>query len=248
MTIAVNLLSIVFLFPWFVAQSQTVPAETSASPANTSPTGSASMTSILPDLDRLQAASSQANHDLTYMRIEKWKADTDSKRQAQSNADSIQRNLTSALPGLIDKVRSAPQDVAAEFKLYRNLNALYDVLASLTESTGAFGAKSDYDAQQLDVIDSVRRDLGNALENLTASTQSELAQLRTKVRTLQQTAAAPPPPKKVIVDDNGPPKKTTHKKKTAKPVTPGSNGSNSSLSGPNSASGNGTAAPAAKSQ
>ena len=156
-------------------------------------------------------------HDLAYMRIEKWKTDADSKRQAQATADSVQRNLTSALPALISNVRSAPQDLGEEFKLYRNLNALYDVFASLTESTGAFGAKSDYDAlaKQLDVIDSVRRNLGNALESLTASTQSELAQLRTQVHTLQQAAAAPPsPPKKVIVDDNEPAKKTTHKKKT----------------------------------
>ena len=31
---------------------------------------------------------------IAYMRIEKWKADSDSKRQAQTTADSVQRNLT----------------------------------------------------------------------------------------------------------------------------------------------------------
>jgi hypothetical protein len=203
------------------------------------------MTSILPDLDRLESMASEANHDLGYMRIEKWKADSDSKRQAQATADSVQRNLTSALPALISNVRSAPQDLAAEFKLYRNLNALYDVFASLTESTGAFGAKSDYDAlaRQLDVIDSVRRDLGNAIESLTSSTQSELTQLRTEVHTLQQAAATPPtPPKKVIVDDNEPVKKTTHKKKTTKPAAD-SNGATSTPSG--SSGGNSNATPAA---
>ena len=176
------------------------------------------MTVILPDLDRLQAAAAQANLDLGHMRIEKWKADSGSKQQAQANADSLQRNLTSALPALIDAVRSAPQDVNAEFKLYRNLNALYDVFASLTESAGAFGPRSDYDAlaQQLGVIDSVRRNIADALERLTSSTQTELSQLRAQVRTLQQQAAAtpPPPPKKVVVDDTAPPKKTTHKKKS----------------------------------
>ena len=98
----------------------------------------------------------------------------DSKQQAQSNADSIQRNLTQALPALIGAVRSAPQDMNAEFKLYRNLNVLYDVLVSLTESAGAFGPRGDYDAlaRQLGVIDSVRRSLADSLENLTASTQS----------------------------------------------------------------------------
>jgi hypothetical protein len=165
------------------------------------------------------------------MRIEKWKADTGTKQQAQANADSVQRNLTTALPVLISDVRSAPQDLGAEFRLYRNLVALYDVFTSLTESTGAFGSKSDYDAlaQQLSVFDSVRHNLGNALEGLASSTQSELAQLRNQVRTMQQAAAPAPPPKKVVVDDNEPVKKTTHKKKPAASgsAAPSSTGSTS---------------------
>ena len=196
--------------------SATALAQTpAASPGTATPAGGP-MTSILPDLDKLQAAASQTNTDIGRMRIDKWKTDGESKRQAQSNADSLQRNLTSALPALIDNVRSAPQDLTAGFKLYRNLNALYDVLGSFTESAGAFGPKPDYEAllQQLQVIDAVRRDLGDSLERLTAASQSELSQLRTQVRALQKAAAAAPaPPKKVVVDDTQPAKKTVHKKK-----------------------------------
>ena len=207
------------------------------SPATPAPAaGSVSMTPVLSQLDRLQSAATQTNAALSYMHIDKWKADSSSKQQAQSNADSIQRNLTQALPALISAVRNAPQDVGAEFKLYRNLNALYDVFASLTESAGAFGPRGDYDAllQQLGVIDSVRRSVGDSLENLTASTQSELTQLRTQVQTLQQKAAAPPPagPKKVVVDDNEQAKKTTtHKKKQAQSTTQDSGSSGSTTSG-----------------
>jgi len=212
-----------------LAVAQTPPGGASASP------GSAGNAPVTPALDRLQSAASQANLDIGHMRIEKWKADSGSKQQAQANADSIQRNLSTALPGLISNVRATPQDLTAQFKLYRNLNALYDVFASLTEATGAFGAKSDYEAlaQQLNVIDSVRHDLGNALEGLTASTQTELNQLRAQVRMQQQAAAAAAaPPKKVVVDDTEPAKKTTHKKKPQKAGTstpaaanPGSNDS-----------------------
>jgi len=213
-----------------------------STPAPAPPAGSVSMTPVLAQLDRLQSAASQANSELSYMRIEKWKADANSKQQAQSNADSIQRNLTEALPALIAAVRSAPQDVGAEFKLYRNLNVLYNVFASLTESAGAFGPRNDYDAlaRQLEVIDSVRRSLGDSLENLTAATQSELNQLRTQVKTLQQQAATTPAaPKKVVVDDNEPAKKTTtHKKKPAQSTT---QGSGSSSSTPNTSSGNSSA-------
>ena len=191
-----------------------------------------STSSLLSDLDRLQATASQTALDLGHLRIDKWKVDAESKRQAQANADSVLRNLTSALPGLIDAVRSAPQDLSAEFKLYRNLNALYDVFGSLTESAGAFGPKGDYEAlaQQLETIDSVRRNLGDTIEQLTSSTQSELSQLRSQIRTYQQAAAAPLPPKKVVVDDTAAPKKTVHKKK--KPATSGSGSSPSDASKP----------------
>jgi hypothetical protein len=190
------------------SQGQITPA-----PASNS-AGSANLSS---DLDRLQAAAAQANLDIAHMRIEKWKADSGSKQQGQANADSLQRNLTSALPGLISNVRSAPQDLTAGFRLYRNLSAVYDVLSSFTEAAGAFGPKNEYQAlaQQLDVIDSVRRNLGDNLEALTVSTQTEINQLRNQVHVLQQAAVPPPPAKKVVVDNAEPPKKTvTHKKKS----------------------------------
>lgn len=202
-----NLLLLTLISLVAVAQSQTAPP-----PAN-----AAMPATLSSDLDRLQTAASQANVQIAHMRIEKWKADSGSKQQAQANADSLQRNLTSALPGLISNFRAAPQDLTAGFKLYRNLNALYDVLSSFTEATGAFGPKNEYEAlaQQLDVIDSVRRDLGDNLEGLTVSTQSEMSQLRNQVRVLQQAAVPPVPAKKVVVDNAEPAKKpTTHKKKT----------------------------------
>lgn len=223
--------------------------QTATSPAVSPSTraSGASMSPVLADLDRLQAAASQANLDLAHVRIEKWKADRNSKQQAQGNADSVQRNLTTALPALIDSVRGAPQDVNAEFKLYRNLNALYDVFASLTESAGAFGPRSDYDAltQQLGVIDSVRRNLGDELEKLTSSTQLELNQLRAQIRTLKQQSAAYTPPKKAVVDDTEPAKKTaSHKKKPAQKSTTPNTGSSNPAPGSTSSS----AAPAAKEQ
>ena len=220
--------------------SATTFAQTAANPVptsgNTVPAASTQTLSVASDLNRLQTASSQATLDLGRLRIEKWKADGESKRQAQANADSLQRNLTSALPGLIDAVRVAPQDLNAEFKLYRNLNALYDVFASLTESAGAFGPRSDYDAlaRQLDTFDSVRRNLGDTLEQLTSSTQSEIAQLRSQVRTYQQAATtAATPVKKVVVDDTAPTKKPVHKKK---PVA-------TSTSSPSDASSSGATTP-----
>jgi hypothetical protein len=205
-----------------LAQAPSSASVAAPMPGSPPAAGTYSMTPILTDLDRLQSASSATDAAIARLKIEKWKTDSNSKRQAESNAESIQRNLKFALPGIISSVRSAPQDVAAEFKLYRNLNALYDVMSTLTESAGAFGPKGDYDAlgQQLEAFDSIRRNLGDALEQLALSNQSQLDQLRTQVRTLQAQAAAAPP-KKTVVDDDDKSSKTTStsKKKAKKPAS-----------------------------
>lgn len=200
-----------------LASSALLPAQVATPP----PASGAAGTSMSADLDRLQAAARQANADILSIRVEKWKTDAETKHESEANAASIERNLTTALPGLISDFQAAPQNLNAGFKLYRNLNALYDVMVSFTESAGAFGPKDEYDAlaQHLNVIDSVRHDLANDLESLTALTQNELNSLRMQVRSLQESAtatAAANPPKKVVVDNSAPAKKTTsHKKKTA---------------------------------
>ena len=82
--------------------------------------------------------------------------------------DSIQRNLQGALPELIAQVRAAPEDLAATFKLYRNLDALYDVLGSVVESAGAFGSKDDFQALSNDLssLEGVRKAFGERIQNL----------------------------------------------------------------------------------
>src|SRR4051794_21501404 len=118
-------------------------------------------------LVQIDQSAQQAALDIAKLRIEKWKADGNSKQQAQGNAESLQRNLTNALPGMTSAVRGAPQALAPAFKLYRNLSALYDVLTGLTESAGAFGPQQDFDAlkQQTEAFDNYRRSLGDYLES-----------------------------------------------------------------------------------
>jgi DNA repair exonuclease SbcCD ATPase subunit len=169
----------------------------------------------------LQQASESAQADLSKLRIEKWKVDSGSKKQTLANVESIKRNLQSALPEIIGQLQSSPEDLSATFKLYRNLDALYDVFGSVAELAGAFGSKDEFQALSNDLngIERSRRSLGERLENLTASKEAELAQLRTQVKTLQ--AAPPQPPKKIVVDDNEPPKKPAAKKKPVpKPPKP----------------------------
>jgi hypothetical protein len=173
-------------------------------------------------LGPLEQASQATQADLTKLRIDKWKMESSYKKQVLGNTDSVKRNLQSALPELITQLRNSPEDLAATFKLYRNLDALYDVMGSIAESAGAFGSKDEFQAlsNDLSTIERNRRSLGERLETLTASKETELSQLRSQLKALQ--AAPPPPPKKIVVDDNEP-KKPAPKKKVPRPpksITP----------------------------
>src|SRR5512142_971013 len=59
-------------------------------------------------LAQLEQTSAAMNGTVGRLRIEKWKTGSDEKQRLQSNADSIQRNIVAALPGMISAVRSAP--------------------------------------------------------------------------------------------------------------------------------------------
>jgi hypothetical protein len=184
-----------------------------SAPQATAPVPWASASEVNGLLSQLESTAQSTTADLGKTRIEKWKTDSGNKREAQGNSDSITRNMQTALPALINAVRSSPENLAATFKLYRNLDALHDVLATVTESTGAFGSKNDFEALSNDFnsLDRIRRDLADRLETLSTNKEAEIARLHSQVQAAQANAA---PPKKVIVDDNEPEKKPAHKKKT----------------------------------
>ncbi len=194
----------------------------SAATPQGAPVSYASVTQVNGLLAQLEATSKSTQDDLTKLRIERWKTDGSSKKQALGNVESIQRNLQNALPEMIEQVRGAPEDLPATFKLYRNLDALYDVLGSVVESAGAFGSKDDFQglANDLTSFEGTRKQIAERLENLAASKEQEIVRLRTDLKTAQAAIPAEPP-KKVVVDDTEPAKKPAVKKKPVakKPAT-----------------------------
>lgn len=168
-------------------------------------------------LGQLHQTSQNLQADLSRTRIERWKTDSGTKRQTQSNVESLQRNLQSALPEIVTQLNNAPEDMVASFKLYRNLDALYDVLGSVAESAGAFGSKDEFQSLSNDLssLESLRRSFGERMQTLASTKESELTRLRGVVKAMQ--AAPPAPPSKVVVDDTEPPAKKPARKK--KPTT-----------------------------
>jgi prophage DNA circulation protein len=182
-------------------------------------------------LDQVKQTSQNIQGDLAKARIDRWKADSSTKRQAQANVESIQRNLQSALPEMIAQLNNSPEDLSASFKLYRNLDALYDVFAAVAESAGAFGSKDEFQnlSNDMNGLESARRAFGERVQRLAAAKEDELGRLRTQIKQLQ--AAPPPPPRKIVVDDTEPPKKPA-KKKPAKPAAKPPTTTNPPPSGP----------------
>ena len=170
---------------------------------------------------KLQDTVQGMQTDLGRLRIDKWKTDSATKKQTLANVESIQRNLQSALPEMIASLNSSPENLSATFKLYRNLDALYDVFGSVVESAGAFGSKDEFQnlGNDMSGLETARHAFGERMQKLASTKEDELTRLRTEVKTL--SAAPPPPPKKIIVDDTEPVKKPVAKKKTTtKPKTP----------------------------
>ncbi len=203
-------------------------AQVSSNQLTPVPYSSASELNLL--VSQLLQASQATQADLSKMRIEKWKTDSNTKKQTQANVESIQRNLQSAMPEIINQLQASPENLNATFKLYRNLDALYDVFSSVVESAGAFGSKDEFQslANDLGTLEHTRRSLADRLDTLSASKENEIAQLRTQVKAAQ-AAAVSAPPKKVVVDDNESKKattKSTAKKKSTPKKSPTTNSSN----------------------
>src|ERR1700694_6084699 len=100
------------------------------------PFPNASVSKVNGILTQLEQTAQSIQSDLAKTHIEKWKTDGATKRQTLADVESIQPNLQSALPETIAQLNNAPENLGASFKLYRNLDALFDVFGSVVEAAG----------------------------------------------------------------------------------------------------------------
>jgi len=206
-----------------LAHAQTAPSNP---PSAAAPVPYSSVSELNLLLSQIEQTSQATQVDLAKLRIEKWKTDANTKRSSQEDVASVSRNLQSALPEIIGQLRNSPEDLGASFKLYRNLDALYDVFGGIVESAGAFGSKDEFQSLQNDLsgFERDRRSLADRMDTLANAKEGEIARLRTQVQTLQAAEQAAPPKKVVVDDTEAPAKKPVTKKKSTKstkPTTPG---------------------------
>src|SRR4051794_7044714 len=171
---------------------------------------------------QVQKATSSANVNLGKLRIEKWKTDAQQKQQMQQVADSLQKNISNAVPGLISDVQTSRGGVLASFKLYHNLNVVYEFLSSMAEAAGAFGKREEYQPLEGDAtaLDTVRQNLSTYIEQAAGKMEAANRAAATNALQARQGPGTVVPGKKVVViDEDTPPRKRpkSTKKKVSTP-------------------------------
>lgn len=215
--VAVSIL--LFYAAFGLAQAGTNRPSTTGTPTPIPPSSSSTTPSLDPILMEIQTATQSANLNISRLRIDRWKADSAGKTELQHIADSLHKNITSAVPDLISEVRSSHGSVSSTFRLYHNINVVFEYLSQLTDGAGSAGKPEEFEPLNSDLTA-----LDKARQHLSAYIEQAAASLENKVRTAVAAATpAPTPqatPKKIVVDDDTPHKKpaTAKKQKTSTPT------------------------------
>ncbi|HEY2117471.1 MAG TPA: hypothetical protein VGJ51_20380 [Candidatus Angelobacter sp.] len=187
-----------------------------------------------PDLNAIvlqaQQATSSASVNIGKLRIEKWKTDSGQKQQLQQIADSLQKNIANAMPGLINDVSGSKGSALSSFKLYHNLNVLYEFVSGLADAAGSLGKREEYEPLAADAaaIDTARQNLSTYIEQAVGKLESAN---RTSAGTTPAQSHQPgtivPGRKVVVIDDTDPQPtkkraKSTKKKASTPPAAPAS--------------------------
>ena len=155
---------------------------------------------------------------LAIARPEKWKAPSAITAESATDIGSLQRDMDQTLPPLVTASDASPNSVSNLLPTYRNVEALYDVLVRVTQ-TSVLAAPPQQSAafQQATVsLQQARRDFGDLLTSDAQSQDRRVHDVQARLTALQ---SAPPPPAPVCPPPP-PVKKPTPKKKSTTAAKP----------------------------
>jgi hypothetical protein len=178
--------------------------------ASVSP-ATANLSSAVATLSRMMPEIASSTDEL---RPQKWKLHGDERDSVERDVSSVRHDVDLVLPPLVQQAQAAPGSVEKAMAVYRNVNALYDVLLRMTMTAQYSGSKDDAAvlSDALDKLERARATLAQALLDAAGAQEATIARMQAAVVVQQQAAAAGP--KHIVVDD-GPVKKTTKKKAPA---------------------------------
>ncbi len=161
---------------------------------------------VSPSLDQLRQA-------LSSVRLDKWKAPGPVRQEASSNMGSITRDLDGTLPGLLATADAAPGVISKNLPVFRNLDALYDVLLRVVETADLSAPENDTQtlSSALLSLENSRRALGDAMEEAAVTQEAQLAAREAHAQASAPAASAA----STVVDDGARGGTATHKRKPA---------------------------------
>ncbi len=174
-------------------------------------------------LVQIQQVTAATNIDIGKLRVEKWKTDPEQKQQLQHIADSLQKSMVNAVPVLITDVESSRGGVTASFKLYHNLNVIYENLNYLADVAGGLGKKEEFDPLAADcaALGSARQNLSIYIEQTAVKLESANRQPNGTIPGAANQAQGVQGKKVVVINEDDPPaKKPVKPAVKKKPSTP----------------------------
>jgi hypothetical protein len=184
-----------------------------AASGTTSPMATLPSATLQPALDVLKQALAGIN-------VDKWKASSAVRDDAESNLRSIQRDVEMTLTPLLAAGDAAPSSTAKTLPAYRNVEALYDVVLRL-EAAGQLAAPRDQASalqQALADLNDARRALGDQLQQDAEGQDRQIVRLQAALKAIPPPL---PPPAPVVCT----PPPTLKKKKAAKASSTGASSS-----------------------
>jgi hypothetical protein len=167
---------------------------------------------VQPALDTLTQA-------LEVLRPEKWKASDAIKEETSSNISSIHRDIQTTLPQLLATADPASNSVSQLLPVYRNVEALYDVLLRVAQvaNLAAPNQQSAAIDHAREILEDARRALGDRLGSAALAQEQQVHSLQAALR------AVPQAPAPVACPTPAPVKKPRRRRKSvAKPASPSS--------------------------
>ena len=164
-----------------------------------------------PSLDILKTALGQ-------LQINRWKASAPIRNEAETNIASIQRDVDSTLPTLLATADAEPDSPAKVLPVYRNIEALYDVMLRV-DAAARLAAPTDQMSaldQALRHLDDARRAFGDQLQQTAVTQDIRIVHLQAALKAVPPPLPPPPPPPAPVKCPATP----VRKKPAAKPATP----------------------------
>lgn len=218
-----------FLMAQFAASSplQQTPVPASSDSPMTAPAA------VPPISESLRPALQQAGSAVGQIDVDRWKLSREWKRQLQGDAGSIQQDLSSQVPGLLQAAQASPTALGPQLSLMHNVDALYDVLVRVSTAANIAGEKNDAAllSAALQNLESARKAAADQLVSAASRQDGELAKLHAQINAAERTdSAMGEHPKTIVVNNDLTHGKRHHKTVQHKkpPVTPPTSSTNNS--------------------